>query len=437
MTDTRVCVDISRSALVTTTGVANIAREESRTNSLCDVVLSLAGEIEREWCRTAYREEAFAGICEQALTRTAIHRLFNLDDLLRQCMAAQLLTPQIDPSAQFGQPPVTLFRCERFYVALLFWDDSTTSIHEHGFSGAFSVLSGSSLHVSYAFEPTLRVNGRVLVGKILRGAASVLERGAVREIAAGGPGAHALFHLDRPSATLVVRTYAEPRAQPQLTYHWPCYAIDPFYENHSLARKCQLLRLTYRTDQDLFGSLASDLLESVDFESAVRVLLDLTQSDVDIASASKLALIASRAHPVLGVGLPELVEASGRERQLLALRRRIADPDRRLLLAFLLNRLSRDDIRALVADKFASCEPADLVAAWLASLLEECEHGAGSPLVRQAIRHLFEGQSVAEASRRLVADDGRIAAPAELDAAMALLDRLAEAPLLSTILHPA
>ena len=426
----------SQSAL-TNAGDANIASGAAQTNRLRDVALSLASEIEQEWCRTAYREEAFSEICEQVLTRTAIHRLFNLDDLLRQCMASELLTPQIDPSAQFGQPPVTLFRSERFYVALLFWDDSTTSIHEHGFSGAFCVLSGSSLHVNYGFEPTLRVNDRLLIGKILRGAASVLQRGAVRKIAGGGAGAHALFHLDRPSATLVVRTYAEPRAQPQLTYHWPCYAIDPFYENHSLARKCQLLHLIYRTNQDLFCSLASELLESVDFESAMRILLDLTQSDVDIALASKLALIGSRAHPVLGAGLPELVEARGRERQLLVLRRRTADPDSRLLLAFLLNRLSRDDIRALLAGKFPLSEPADLVAAWLTSLLEGWEKGAGSPLVRQAIRLLFDGKSVAEASRRLVTNHGRIAAAAELDAAEALLGCLAEAPLLKTILHPA
>jgi hypothetical protein len=393
---------------------------------------TLGSRIEDAWQRVQYDDDAFAEIAQRALTEERLHERYTARDVIREGITAPLTVPQIDAQAKFGQPPVTLFRNARFYVAVLFWVDSTTSVHEHGFSGAFSVLGGASLHVRYGFAPQVRVNSRLGVGKIAQKGASILEHGAVQRIAAGPQGAHALFHLERPSATVLVRTHADPRAQPQLTYHWPCYAIDPFFEDPALGRKCQLLRLIHDTDKDSLPPIASELLASLDLESAIRVLLYLRQLNLSDPVMLHLGAVAAAPHGALGEGLKGLVEAGHHETRLLALRRRVFDRERRLLLAFLLNRLPAAGAIALVARKYPADDPADLVAAWTASLLEDVGGMEASSFVRRAIRLLLAGDGVA-AGRRLV-EEFAIATDDDRTAATALLRTLTDSPLLATLL---
>jgi len=76
------------------------------------------------------------------------------------------LVPQKNLDATFGQPPITLFHHDRFYIEALFWLSSTTSIHQHAFAGAFSVLAGSSVQARYRFEPRTGVERRLRFGHV-------------------------------------------------------------------------------------------------------------------------------------------------------------------------------------------------------------------------------------------------------------------------------
>jgi hypothetical protein len=40
----------------------------------------------------------------------------------------------------------------RVYIQILFWLEGRRDIHQHEFSGAFHVLTGSSIHSMFAFE---------------------------------------------------------------------------------------------------------------------------------------------------------------------------------------------------------------------------------------------------------------------------------------------
>ena len=94
--------------------------------------------------------------------------------------------------------------------------DATASIHQHAFSGAFRVVTGSSLHSEYEFVEQARVSQLLLLGEVRTQRLEALTRGDVRRITSGRAGlVHSLFHLDQPSVTLVIRTYGEPWAQPQ------------------------------------------------------------------------------------------------------------------------------------------------------------------------------------------------------------------------------
>ena len=175
----------------------------------------LGDRIARRWREQSHDEDVFPDIAVETLTASRVLTELGGDDVVEWALSAPTLPPQ--NYTGFGQPPVVLYRGHEFYIEALFWFDSTTAIHQHAFSGAFAVLGGSSVQTTYTFEQLERVNSHLLLGDLRFQTCEVLERGAVHAIEAGSPFIHALFHLDRPSVSIVVRTSAERQHNPQFS----------------------------------------------------------------------------------------------------------------------------------------------------------------------------------------------------------------------------
>jgi hypothetical protein len=88
----------------------------------------------------------FPEIAANALLAADLPAKIDTWDPIRWVHVTTDFTRQMDPQASFGDPPITLFVGPRFYIDVYYWLDSTTAIHEHGFSGAFQVLHGASVH---------------------------------------------------------------------------------------------------------------------------------------------------------------------------------------------------------------------------------------------------------------------------------------------------
>jgi len=66
----------------------------------------------------------------------------------------------------------------------------------------------------------------LLLGEVRTQRLETLTRGDVRRITSGRAGLlNSLFHLDRPSVTLLIRTYGEPWAKPQYDVYPPTIAV--------------------------------------------------------------------------------------------------------------------------------------------------------------------------------------------------------------------
>ena len=218
----------------------------------------LGDEIHAKLKSSGFNEEAFPDIAAEALAHVELEGDFEL-----QQIADFLITTKIpqQPSLEFSNLPPVVYRCEEFYIELLIWMDATTTIHQHAFSGAFRVLVGSSFHSVYEFEENDRINSRLLLGEVRLKNAEILQRGDVRPIYPGRSGlAHALFHLERPSVTIVVRSYGEPWNQPQYSFNPPNVA----YDGIELKRdsKVRLLSCLLRVASSLNREQAVELLVS-------------------------------------------------------------------------------------------------------------------------------------------------------------------------------
>lgn len=321
-------------------------------------------------------ERRFPGLASELLADSAPHSRFDAQTLLS--WAAQTTLPaQLDSFARFGNPPMTVWRCERFAIDLYPWFTSTTSIHQHGFSGAFCVLEGGSVHSRYAFDARERVNSRLLLGEVGFQGAEVLRPGDTREISPGDDFIHALFHLEHPSITLVVRTIDDPDHAPQFSYLPPGVAFDPFYGVHS--RRFEILGALSEVSADAYRDATLRWFDETDLFGALLLMRTAHKHLAKQPALFEELLAALGA--VFGDAGSQVAAAlreEARTRAVNALRHSVKDADDRFLLALLLNVPNRAEIFRLVRQHLSLADDAsveDELARWLSRLSREAKLG--------------------------------------------------------------
>ena len=264
----------------------------------------------------------------------------------------------------FGQPPINVYVGDKFYIQVLFWIDSTTTIHEHSFSGAFGVLAGSSVHSRYSFEPGGHLSEEVQIGNINFISSELLKRGDIRTIETGVKFIHSLFHLDRPSVSIVVRTHSQ--SSRQFNYLKPYIAYDAYYQNKSLTARLRMLEALQAFDMIMLWKYAQLLLKQGPW-MLLQVLNIVYQRAAECPDQSKQLLEAASQHYGCRVidSMEAVVKEEARVRRLNRLRSAIHDADLRFFLALLLNVPKRETLLALVAERFGTAEPESLVVDWV------------------------------------------------------------------------
>jgi hypothetical protein len=105
----------------------------------------LASSIDTEWMRYGRDELAFPEIAQLTLDRSELASSIGPEDVFKWLIATDLFPEQFDPKFDFGNFALTVAKRHDLHIDVLLWTDSTLAIHQHGFSGAFCVLHGSSL----------------------------------------------------------------------------------------------------------------------------------------------------------------------------------------------------------------------------------------------------------------------------------------------------
>jgi hypothetical protein len=199
-----------------------------------------------------------------------------------------------------------------------------------------------------------------------------LRHGDIRAIHPGSAFIHSLFHLDRPSLTLVARTgVSDPRASPQYTYLKPHFGIpSEGGRRERTTRRQELLKVAYAHDRERCLALVDEVIGREDFESVLKYAIALNQLD----KAAALALL-ERARPRHG----ELVDLAARtleetERDALirSRRGRVYHPEHRFFMAALLNAPHRDALLKMVSDCYPG-PPVERVMGWLRALTASTE----------------------------------------------------------------
>jgi hypothetical protein len=238
----------------------------------------------------------------------------------------------------FGQPPAMFYRRHGLEIQALTWMEGTTSIHQHGFDGAFRVLCGSSLHVQYTFDPAESLaDGHLTVGALQMQSSEVLRAGDTRPIVSGPGFIHALFHLERPSVTIVVRNKWSDLPFPQYDYRRPGLGIDALFRDDELAVRLRALHSLHRLDPDDALRVARDMVRTQDLWTAYRVtdhwFYNFGASD---RFAALVETLGAR-HRALAELVGPMYTEEGRSNRLLARRSMLTELRHRMFLALLAN----------------------------------------------------------------------------------------------------
>lgn len=328
----------------------------------------LGSEIERAWAADLYRAEGFPAIAQAALARRSLASSMSIERIMHWFM----LSPQVphQPAVgDFGEPPIRVFAGRRFYIEVLFWTDGTTAIHQHGFSGAFQVLAGGSIHTTYSFEHEDTVHRELLLGTLTVTRSELLGVGDIRQIVSGDRFIHSLFHLERPSVTLVVRTHHDVGTDPQYSYLHPGIAYAPFVTDERVSRQTRLLGILDPRSPAATRVLV-DLIAQVDLWSVVSMLMYWFRiHPIDSATADLLLDTVASRHRALALKLTAAVHEGRRQALVVNRRRRHHHTDHRFFLALLLNVGDRGRILSFVEQCYPGKDPIDLIVTWIEHLV--------------------------------------------------------------------
>jgi hypothetical protein len=320
------------------------------------------------WQRSDFDARAFPDIAVAALRERPPSAHVAPLDVVRWVHETPSLVPQVDIEIKFGQPPITVFACERFHIDVLFWVDGTTTIHQHRFSGAFHVMEGSSIQSTYRFTTRRRYSQYLLAGKLELLDLELLTKGDVRPIHAGSELVHALFHLDRPSVSVVVRTPPDDFAGPQYQYSRAGLAFDPFVKNESITRKIQTIDLLHKLNHADFEPLARATVLKGDSLLAFQLLVHLIKRFERPEKYNEFLESVRPAHDELIEALKVYADEERRDEYIMTRRQFVKQPEHRFFLALLLNLREQRRILELVRRAFPEQQPVEAILRWVAEL---------------------------------------------------------------------
>lgn len=339
-----------------------------------EIFEQLGRDFETRWRDVGYDEAAFPALAAEMLRAADIPSKISAWDVTEWALVTYELPRQRDLRASFADPPITVFSGLRFHIDVYFWFEATTAIHQHSFCGAFQVLQGSSIHSWYEFEREQAINGFTETGRMSLKECGLLEKGDVQEIKGGRAYIHSLFHLERPSATIVIRTDRSPFELPQFNYYKPHLAVDPFLEQDTVIKKLQIAGALLRDGNERADELIVCWLDECDAHTAFTIMREVRGHLQHAGVGAQFGIDNSRerfdnyiaaAESRHGEGLFRPVfENIDRLDEVMRVRGIVSDPELRFFLALLLNVDGREQIYSLIKSRFASDEPENKVLDW-------------------------------------------------------------------------
>lgn len=164
----------------------------------------LGAHLAQDWRKKGSHAEVFPALAAQLFREYFAECPYTLDPLLALAYANPIIPEQLLHRHISDSPRINLYKDELIQLDLYFWIRPTI-IHSHHFWGAFQVVHGQSLHALFDFEDETSPVEVVSLGKLKVKKVELLAPGDVRGVVPGMRFIHQVYHLSKPTVSLVAR----------------------------------------------------------------------------------------------------------------------------------------------------------------------------------------------------------------------------------------
>lgn len=288
--------------------------------------------LEKLWRRSNYNENSFLDIAVETIR--AINSLPHIDPKKLVAGFCETLEGLKKSSFNFSDITFKLYEGMKFSIDFLLWMEGTTTIHQHSFTGAFTVYHGQSLHCIYDFKDRIKINSRFHEGTLKLEKSEILSPGDIREIPNSTCLIHSLFHLWSPSATIVIRTKKDIDAGPQFNYMKPYFAIAPELMDSITYNLSRTLLKFIELDRGLALKALRSACTRLSLDGIYAICSFLIRKGVP---GDDIINVIKSFDCTFSMKLEAVLIEEQKNRQLINLRRTILNPEQRNILACLLN----------------------------------------------------------------------------------------------------
>lgn len=171
----------------------------------------LGDTLHHQWEKEYFDIDAFPSLACHAIASFNPAQEIKIFDIPYELLNTQEIPYQrINKGSSFGQPPLTLYISEdkKFFIEIYLWSSVDMTIHDHPFSGAFTIIEGVCQHDTYLFDKKGGTS-QLQTGNLTLKDSEILSQGDCRQIFNGDRLIHRNLHLSKPTVTFIIRTFKE------------------------------------------------------------------------------------------------------------------------------------------------------------------------------------------------------------------------------------
>jgi len=244
---------------------------------------AISEQTEIAWRQANYSAQAFPALATRIL-RDFQYKLSleEMEAALAKWLIEGPVPEQINVHNTFGQPPITLFNNGKFLVEVYIWLTADTSLHSHGFRGAFRLLHGQSRHEVFDAKVITEYAPDVVLTDLGSPRIEILKAGDVRTILPGIELTHRVIHQDAPTVSLCLKTINEPDLF-QWNYFENGLAIQRRHVPPSLVKSIYYFQYLCGRDETAAASFLVRLLSELDLSMQMNLFEEIGIGSIDLS----------------------------------------------------------------------------------------------------------------------------------------------------------
>lgn len=305
--------------------------------------------------------ENFPELAAEVLAAFPVPAEVGIEFMADWALGRERLPEQVNFHSGFGEPPLVVYEEPRFYAEVLFWFHGRTSIHGHGFYGAYQVLAGYSIEAQFAYHRDHEPVPGIQVGALEPTALRLITPGEITRILPEEAFIHTVMHMGNPSLTLVIRNKG---GLVQFDYSMNGLGVNAYQDSQSHVRQAEVLSAFHAANPDGFETRLLEFLKTGSAHRMARVLKEMEHEIDEEFLVGEIHELAVERFGPLGELIIESLTRTISGNMIWDEVAGMDDPAIQLRTALLDLFPENQNLLAVVARTFPDREPADVLENW-------------------------------------------------------------------------